>query len=141
MPSRHSGSLRSGGRDRLRVGGEAASPLRGIQGSDPGSYRGPVSARDIAVLVAAAAAVVLAAAWSARHQRTTGNRWTAQLVAGLVCGVASAVAVAVPFVDVVPDADETAVVVGGGAVVLVALGASFARTGRTRRARGQVPRS
>jgi hypothetical protein len=98
--------------------------------------------RDIAVLAAAAMAVVAAAVWSARLQRSTGNRWTAQLVAGLVCGIAAAIAVAVPFVDVVPDAEETAVAAGGGAALLVvAVGASLVWSGRGRRDRGQVPRS
>lgn len=109
---------------------------------DPTRTVAPVSLRDVAVLVVAALAVVAATAWSIRYQRTWGSRWTVQLVAGLVCGVAAAVAVAVPFVDVVPDADE-GVVAAGGAVLVALAGAwaCVAHGGRIRRARGQVPRS
>lgn len=93
------------------------------------------------MLVVAALAVVLAAAWSIRSQRTWGSRWKVQLVAGLVCGIAAALAVAVPFVDVVPDADE-GVVAAGGAVVLALVGTGVGLAGgRPRRERGQVPRS
>lgn len=93
------------------------------------------------MLVVAGVAVVLAAAWSIRYQRTWGSRWTVQLVAGLVCGVAAALAVAVPFVDVVPDADE-GIVAAGGAVVIAVVGTGVGVVnGRPRRARGQVPRS
>lgn len=102
----------------------------------------PVSVRDVAVLVLAGVAVVLAAAWVVRDQRVGRGRWTVQLVAGLVCGVAAAVAVAVPFVDVVPDAEEGVVAAGGVVLLgLVATAVGVAVTGRTRRARGQVPRS
>lgn len=94
------------------------------------------------MLVVAGLAVVATAAWSARHQRATGSRWTAQLVSGLVCGVASAVAVAVPFVDVVPDAEEGLVAVGGVLLVAaVGVGIAVALGGRARRERAQLPRS
>lgn len=93
------------------------------------------------MLVVAGVAVIGVAAWTAHLQRTLGSRWTAQLVAGLVCGVAAALAVAVPFVDVVPDAEE-GVVAAGGAVALLVVGAGiWTAGGRGRRERGQVPRS
>lgn len=94
------------------------------------------------MLVVAGLAVVVAGIWSIRGQRTGTGRRTAQLVAGLVCGVAAALAVAVPFADVVPDAEEGMVAAGGAAAVaIVGVGISLVSGGRTRRGRDQVPRS
>lgn len=99
-----------------------------------------MSPRDLVVSAVAVLVVVGAIAWSARRQRTRGNRWTVQLAAGLVCGVAAALAVAVPLADVVPDAEE-GLLVASATVALVVVGVTLAVSGRTRRERSQVPRS
>lgn len=103
-------------------------------------YRGPVSARDVVVLAAASVIVLLTAMSAAGRARPGLQRWTTQMAVGLVCGVVGAVAVAAPFVDVVPDAQESP----RAALILLVAGvvaAGIALGGRARRSRDQVPRS
>lgn len=81
----------------------------------------------VVVLLAVIVTIWMAVAWSAHAGRGGRTSPASQAVGGLICGLLAAVVVAVPYVDVVPDEDETTVAVLLASILTLGMGIALVR--------------
>ncbi len=96
-------------------------------------------AREALILVALAALMVVVAVGGADRVRRTGSIGQgAQVLLGLGCGALGALAVAVPYVDLVPDRAEPAVALLTFAILTAAAAKVFGSRSRHRSERRRI---